>query len=91
MRALFTRFLNNWLNSYALGYYAKEGRPMTEHPIIVRVRVYPGVDGNYYIGAYSSNGREIFRSSQGYSNHLDAQGAALASWPDAEYEDSIVE
>lgn len=60
-----------------------------EHPTIVKVRVWPGPDGQYWVAAYSSNGREIFRSSEGYENHLDAVGAAETSWPDAELEDVV--
>lgn len=56
-----------------------------ENPKITRVVISQGTDGDYYTTAFSSNGRAIFRSSEGYRNYTDALGAAKVSWPDAQY------
>lgn len=64
---------------------------MTEHPKIARVRVYPGVDGDYRWQAFATNGEEIAESSEGYRNHLDALSAAQALYPGVEIEDVVVE
>lgn len=56
-----------------------------ESPEITRVQITSGNDGDYYAAAFSSNGREIFRSSEGYKNFTDLLAACKASWPNAEY------
>jgi len=63
-----------------------EGRAAVEVAKIVKVVITQGNDGNYYAAAFSSNGKEVFRSSEGYTNFTDLRSACLTSWPEAEYE-----
>jgi uncharacterized protein YegP (UPF0339 family) len=48
---------------------------MAEHPQITKVELYVGGDGDWWFTAYSSNGRAIVRSTEGYENKEDAIGA----------------
>jgi len=64
----------------------KNGRAAVEVAKIVKVVITQSNDGNYYAAAFSSNGEEIFRSSEGYRNYTDLRSVCQTSWPDAQYE-----
>jgi hypothetical protein len=40
------------------------------------VEIFPGTDGDWYFRAMSTNGEEIYRSSEGYKYFTDARKVA---------------